>query len=169
MATTSNYLVTMGLRWTSLMILLLFWVFPAVSEDPVPGRLDQLFAQSIAPAPPPQKIPPADPKSPSVNQVFLFSGNTFNLPTATFYLLLFDFPKAVLIESKAELLAVDSKFFYYRDLRFETEWAFAKDPVNNFACHAVWSRRRGETEWRLRSNEATMAIFSSTRLQSKGK
>lgn len=132
---------------------------PATGEDePSPQRLAELVAKAGNPEPPPRVIPSGDPNTPPVNLVYLFERNTCLLHDGTFYLFLPDFPRALLVKCQATYLAVDKRFFYYHETRFDREWAFGREPADNFfAGHAVWSRKRGTTDWRLSSSEAVMA------------
>jgi hypothetical protein len=109
------------------------------------------------PPPPPNEIPA--PTAPLVRPrlAYLANGSTWNLSTEDFWVWLGDTPKALLLRCPAQHIATDAKFFYYRDLRTELEWAFVRAPEHDFLIgRPVWSRR-DQGQWQVRTTEATLA------------
>jgi hypothetical protein len=126
-------------------------------QDIDAARLEKLLAGQADPEPPPATLPAPDPTAPRPALAYTFDGNTFLLSDGKFFLLLFDTPRAHLFRCDARYLAADSRFYYYLDQRFGYQWAFSKDPADNFARHAVWSRQEETSSWHLRSSTAVMA------------
>jgi hypothetical protein len=126
-------------------------------EVPSAGEPD-LKALARQPESPPENIPAASVPLVRPRLAYLAGGSTWNLSSEEFLVFLADFPKAILVRCPAKHLSSDAKFHYYKDFRFELEWAFERAPENNFFVkRSIWSRRTGETAWNLQTTEATLA------------
>ncbi len=71
----------------------------------------------------------------------------------------FDVPKALAVIDQATRLGEDDCYYYFKVTTFSTdvEWAFSVQPAGSFSGHTIWSRRVGDTEWRMEDGEVVMA------------